>query len=88
MAHLLKDYNWSNATSASDFSFTEQKRIHSFFAKSKEVPTTSEDKVPNQKKTDDSAQDKERRVFLYQKDYKGSSLSLENRMSSRWNLYG
>ena len=88
MAHLLKDYNWSNATSASDFSFTEQKRIHSFFAKSKEVPTTSEDKVPNQKKTDDSAQDKERRVFLHQKDYKGSSLSLENRMSSRWNLYG
>ena len=88
MAHLLKDYNWNNATSASDFSFTEQKRIHSFFAKSKEVPTTSEDKVPNQKKTDDSAQDKERRVFLYQKDYKGSSLSLENRMSSRWNLYG
>ena len=69
MAHLLKDYNWSNATSASDFSITEQKRIHHFFAKSKEVPTTSEDKVPNQKKTDDSAQDKERRVFLYQKDY-------------------
>ena len=56
--------NWNNATSASDFSFTEQKRIHSFFAKSKEVPTTSEDKVPNQKKTDDSAQDKERRVFI------------------------
>lgn len=36
MAHLLKDYNWSNATSASDFSFTEQKRIHHFFAKSRD----------------------------------------------------
>lgn len=64
MAHLLKDYKWSDAYSASDFSITEQKRIHHFFAKSKEVPTTSEDKVPNQKKTDDTAQDQERRVFI------------------------
>ena len=64
MAHLLKDYKWSDAYSASDFSITEQKRIHHFFAKSKEVPTTSEDKVPNQKKTDDLAQDQERRVFI------------------------
>lgn len=68
MPHLLKDYNWSNATSASAFSFTEQKRIHHSLPRA-EISTTSEDKVPNQKKTDDSAQDKERRVFLYQKDY-------------------
>lgn len=35
-AHLLKDYNWSNATGESAFSFTEQKRIHHFFAKSRD----------------------------------------------------
>lgn len=64
MAHLLKDYNWDNATGESDFSVTEQKRIHHFFAKSKEVPTTSEDKVPNQKKNAESSQDQERRVFI------------------------
>ena len=29
-----------------------------------EISTGSEDKIPNQKKTDDSAQDKERRVFI------------------------
>lgn len=68
MPHLLKDYNWSNATGKSAFSFTEQKRIHHSLPRA-EISTTSEDKVPNQKKTDDSAQDKERRVFLYQKDY-------------------
>ena len=36
MAHLLKDYNWSNATGESAFSFTEQKRIHHFFVKSRD----------------------------------------------------
>ena len=47
MAHLLKEYNGSSATSASDFLITEQKRIHHSLPRA-DISTGSEDKVPSQ----------------------------------------